>query len=211
MAKTKHLSSVYVGIVIAVVCLALVIVFKPETATGSAVYVKYHGVSDQPLAEEAGKIQTYVKLTQSTLRGIVNKGTETDKEVADNIMGTADFAHGLVDIYEINPPAPVQSAELNTVMNAANILAKNFRVETGCIQKIGNIHNSKKEFEFVVVTELLYSECDSQYKVGETWLGAKARHTFYELDGEFICTQESYNLFTINKEIGQISAVTNNC
>ncbi len=212
MAKTKHFSSVYVGIAIAVICLALVIIFKPaSTVTGSAVEIKYHGVSDQPLAAEAGKIQTYVKLTQSTLRGLVQKESETDKEVADNIMETSDFAHGLVDVYEANPPAPVQSAELNTIMNSADSLAKNFGIQTECLEKIGNLHNSKKEFEFVVVTELLYDECDTQYEVGKTWLGAKAKHSFYELDGTVICTQDSYNLFTVNKDVGQISAVTNNC
>ena len=205
--KKRKISPIAVGIVVAVVCLALVIVFKPEPATGSAVYVNYYGVSDQPLAEGAGKIQTYVKLSKGTLRGLVNKISETDKEVTNNILETADFAHGLMDIYEANPPAPVQASKLSAVMNGAELLADNFRTEMECIRKIGDRYSHEEEFEFEVVTELKYHVCsyEGEQRQHGDWLGATASHVFYDMNGKEICAQESYTLFTVTKGTGDIS------
>lgn len=209
----KKVSPIAVGIVIAVVCLALVLIFKPEPATGSAVYVNYYGVSDQPLAEGAGKIQTYVKLSKGTLKGLVNKVTETDKEVANNILETADFAHGLMDIYEANPPAPVQTNKLSVVMNGADLLADNLRTERECINKIGDWYSHEEEFEFVVVTELVYHQCSdvSEQRQHGDWLGAIAEHIFYDMNGKEICAQESYILFTVSKGTGDINSNIAGC
>ncbi|MBW2993535.1 hypothetical protein KY317_03105 [Candidatus Woesearchaeota archaeon] len=214
MKKNKRkVSPIAVGIVIAVVCLALVLVFKPEQAIGSAVYVNYYGVSDQPLAEGAGKIQTYVKLSKETIKGLGNKATQTDKEITNNILETADFAHGLMDIYEANPPAPVQTSKLDVVMDGAELLADNLRTEKECINKIGDWYSHEEEFEFVVVTELMYHPCsdEGEQRQHGDWLGAKASHVFYDMDGKEICAQESYPLFTVSKGTGDINSNIAGC
>ncbi|MBW2993536.1 hypothetical protein KY317_03110 [Candidatus Woesearchaeota archaeon] len=215
MAKAKKqfssVHSVYIGITIAVLCLALVIIFKPETTTGSAVYVKYHGVSDQPLAEEAGKIQTYVKLSEETISDLEHDSNQADVGIAENKIETADFSNGLVELYKINPAVPGKIGNLNEIAKGGESLANDFKANVECINRIGKSFIGAKEAEFVVVTELLYSECSSQYKLGETWLGAMAGHKFYTIDGEFICKYNSYPLFTINKNTGELSSNIGEC
>ncbi len=218
MAKTKYFSSVYVGITIAVICLALVVIFKPANIiTGSAVEIKYHGVSDQPLAAEAGKIQTYVKLSKESINDLKYDLRSADIEIAENILEVADFENGLIELYKTNPAVSVKTADYSAIKEGARILGENFKINTKCIINSGLHVADAKEMEFVVVTELKYSNCEGSeyqgnYNSDNNWKTAIAKHNFYTLDGHLICSnRDSPILFVINKKSGEMSSNTAGC
>lgn len=214
MEKDKQFSSVLAGIIIAVVCLALVVVLKAEPITGSAVYIKYYGVSDGPLTGQAGKIQTYVKLTKDTINDLQYDARHMDVEIADNIAEVSNFDYGLVDLYEANPPVAIQATEYNKIMKGAESLVDSLRVDTVCIRTAGLREGVVKETEFVVVTELVYTNCQEYYgydRNNDDWLVARAKHTFYTKGGEYLCGQESYPLFIVNQRIGDVDSNVGAC
>lgn len=205
--KNKHVSFVASGIIIAGILLAVIIAFNPvnESITASATYVRYYGVSNYPLGSAAGKIQTYVKLTQPTLRNLQYASGAI--EVAGSIVDAADFANGVVGLYQGSPPAPIPTSALDVVISAAGILTDKFEKDTTCLRRIGNTYSSKNEFAFVVVSELKYRQCPSY----EYWLAATAKHSYYTTDGKFICSQDSDPLFAIEMGTGKTSTNTWGC
>ena len=208
MSKDKKpFSSIAVAIVIAIVCLALIIILKPEgeDTTGSAVYIRYYGVSNYPLSSKAGKIQTYVKLTQPTLRNLQYASTTIG--VAQDIVQAADFVNGVVGIYQGDPPAPIPTGALDAVITAAGYLTDKFEEDTQCLRSIGSRYSAKEEFSFVIVSELKYKQC----RYYTNWLGAIVRHTYYTADGKYICSQDSDPLFTIEMGTGKTSTSTYGC
>lgn len=212
MKEMKPVSQVCVGIVIAVIFLALIVLLKPEGVAGSVVYVKYYGISDYPISSEAGKIQTYVRLTQPQLSELDSPSSETKVTVANDIIEASDFANGLLEFYEKNPPAPVKSSELNPVVNGANKLADSFKVDQKCLKQIGNTYGKDDVVIFVITTGLAYHRCsDYGTETDEKWLGATAEHNFYTTAGELICSQESYTLFRVHEGTGQTSDSIANC
>ena len=115
MTNKQH-SSVLVGIMIAIFCLALIVALKPEPITGAAVHAKYYGISDTPLASESGKIQTYVKLSSETVDDLKYEWRQADLEVMTDILEVTDFEHGIVEIYEANPVAKIQSGQIGEII-----------------------------------------------------------------------------------------------
>ena len=209
MAKTKKpVSSIALGITIAVICLAFIIAINPmknNAISGSSVYVRYYGVSNYPLSSKAGKIQTYVKLTQPTLRNL-NYASATI-EVANDIVEAADFANGLVSAYQGDPPAPVPTSALDAIIAGAKVLTNKFESDTACLRTIGSRYGSRDSFSFVIVTELKYKQCWYY----EYWLAAIARHSYYTTEGRYICSQDSNPLFTIEMGTGKTSTNTYGC
>ena len=213
MTNKQH-SSVLVGIMIAIFCLALIIALKPEQVTGAAVRVKYYGVSDVPLAKESGKIQTYVKLSKESVKDLKYDWRQTDLEVMADIAEASDFGHGIVEIYEANPVARIQSAQLKEIMTGTESLVADFKANTRCMIKAAFYRKDDGEAEFVIVTELKYTGCIDYYKDRldtENWMGATAVHTYYAMNGEYICSDESYPLFIVNKVTGELDSNIGQC
>ncbi|MEW5897456.1 MAG: hypothetical protein AB1668_07205 [Nanoarchaeota archaeon] len=173
--------------------------------TGASAYVKYYGVSNYPLNSQAGKIQTYVKLTQPELGNLKTAGGVIS--VANSITQAADFANGIVSIYQGSPPVPIPTGALDVVISAANYAAGYFSSETKCLSQIGSKYGSQKEVEFVLVSQLAYGQC-SYYP---EWLYAYVRHSYYTKDGKHICSQEGSKLFSIEMGTGQTSSSTFGC
>ncbi len=210
MAKKKKIPVFLIVIIIAVICLALIIIFKSKP-TGSAVYVNYYGLSDTPLDEGAGKIQTKVRITQPTLKemGRINAKVV---EVAGDILEVTNFENSLVELYNRNPPAAIQEST-EAITNGADSLIKEFKENTKCLTQIGKAQVQDDVAEFIIVTKLNYYNCDDYYEYNQynDWMAAIATHTFYTDDGEIICTQESYPLFTISKGTGELSSNIAGC
>jgi hypothetical protein len=215
MAKEKkQANSVAVLVMIAIFCLALVIFLKPETTTGSAVYVEYNGISNEPLARQTGKIQTYVKLTKETINALKYDLAQKDREVVEDILEVADFSQGLVELYEANPPARVREEQFNEIRKGAEALADNFRINVNCIEKSALYYHNAKEMEFVIVTEIMYGNCRDDYggyNLDYDLLTASVKHTFYTMDNKIICNYKSHPLFVINKNTGELSSNVGLC
>ena len=154
--EKKQTNSVAALVMIAIFCLALVIFLKPET-TGSAISIKYHGISNEPLTTQTGKIQTYVKLTGETIDELRYDLAQKDKEVIENILEVADFSNGLVELYKANPAARIREDQFNEIRKGAESLADNFRANVNCIEKSALYYHDSEEMEFVIVTEIIYT------------------------------------------------------
>ncbi|MBW2993537.1 hypothetical protein KY317_03115 [Candidatus Woesearchaeota archaeon] len=215
MAKKKnHANSLGILIMMAIFCLALVIFLKPETVTGSAVYVEYNGISNEPLVKQTGKIQTYVKLTGETIDELRYDLAQKDKEVAENILEVADFNNGLIELYEANPAARIRKEQFDEIRKGAEALADNFRINVNCIEKSALYYHDSEEMEFVIVTELIYGGCRDDYNgynLDYDWLTASVKHTFYTIDNEIICNYKSHPLFVIHEDTGELSSNVGKC
>ncbi len=208
MTNKQH-SSVLVGIMIAIFCLALIVAFKPEPVTGAAVHVKYYGISDMPIAKESGNIQTYVRLSADAVKDLKYDWRQTDLEVMADIAEAADFEHGIVEMYEAAPVAKIQSGQLGEITAGVESLIADFKVNTRCLKRSAFYRNIGEGAEFVIVTELKYSYCTDYYKNRldtENWQGATAIHTYYAMDGTYICSDESYPIFIVNKLTGELDS-----
>lgn len=173
--------------------------------TGASIYVKYYGVSNYPLNSQAGKIQTYVKLTQPELGNLKNAGGVIS--VANSITQAADFANGLVGIYQGNPPVPIPTGALDVVISGANYATGYFASETKCLSQIGSKYGRQNELEFVLVSQLAYAQCKNYPE----WLYAYVKHSYYTKDGKLICAQEGTKLFSIEMGTGKTSSSTFGC
>ena len=217
MVKKKKIPVFLIVIIIVIICLALFLIFKSKPATGSAVYVNYYGISDQPLDEGAGKIQTYVKLSKESINDLKYDVRKADIKIAENIIETADFENGLIELYKANPPVSVETIDYSAIKEGAEAMAENFKINTICIKNAGLHIPDADEMEFIVVTELEYSNCEGNeyqgdYNQGIDWKTAKAKHTFYTTEGHIICSnRDSHTLFVINKKTGEISSNIASC
>lgn len=202
------------GVVLLVALVVLAVGIRTNFSTGASVFVKYYGVSNEPMESQEGKIQTYVKLTQPTLgdlrtdTGNLEVATAAQLEVATDIVEAANFRKGIVEIYQKSAPVPVFTAALDNVITAGNEVANNFKADPFCLRRIGNNYGHSGDIIFVLVSELVYNLCEgnnNQYY-------AYARHAFYQHPGgEFLCSQNSDKLFTMERESGLTSPNLADC
>ncbi len=197
----RILFAVGIGILFMCLCFCTVMVSPlKEIVTGRSIYIKYYGVSNYPLNGEAGKIQTYVKITQPTLRNLDNSATII--ETTNDITEAADFANGLVSAYKGDPPAPVPTSALDAVIAGAKAATNHFKSQTTCLRKIGTTYKNSKEVKLVLVSELAYKQCNSY----SNWLYAYAKHTYYTYpEGKYVCSQDGSKLFSIEMGTGKTS------
>ncbi|MFC1686830.1 hypothetical protein ACFL0E_00550 [Nanoarchaeota archaeon] len=209
--KSKKIKRILfaVGIGILFMCLCFcTVMFSPlkEIVTGRSVYVKYYGVSNYPLNSKAGKIQTYIKIKQPTLRNLGNSATII--ETANDITEAADFANGLVSAYSGDPPAPVPTGALDAVIAGAKAATNHFKSQTTCLRKIGTTYKNSNEVKLVLVSELAYKQCSSY----PDWSYAYAKHTYYTYSGgKYVCRQDGSKLFSIEMGTGKTSKSTWGC
>ncbi len=211
----KPISPIAVGIMIAVICLALVIIFKPaDTVTGSAIEIKYHGVSDYPLAEQKGKMQTYVRLTQPTLKQVEGDTSDMAVEISSDIMQTINYKEALKEMYVDNPPVElIHENSLDIIRDKAETMADAFKSNIKCLNRLSKDHNNDEEFRFVIASELVYHKCRDYSDNPEVLnlYGAKVKHTYFTMDGTELCYEETYTLFTADKNTGEIGSNIANC
>lgn len=206
--KKKKLFWSLAGICLVVAGIFSVLYFfssETETPTGAAIRVKYYGVSNYPIRSQAGKLQTYVKMTQPTLGNLQRAGTAIS--VARKIVEATDFANGMAGAVQGDIPVPVPTGYLDVVISAADYLTDKFKKDTKCLRKIGERYGNKQSVEFAVVTKPVYHQC-SWYP---DWNGVRARHTYYTMDGRSICSQDSATLFTLQQMTGKTSSSTRGC
>ena len=213
MTNKQH-SSVLVGIMIAIFCLALIVAFKPEPITGAAVRVKYYGVADEPVIEESGKIQIYVKLSKETIRNLISDRLGEDVKVAKDIIEASDFSYGLKEIYSKFPPT-ILADDLSALDKAAESFEQSFLQDTKCLENAGLMDNRADTAEFTIVIGLEYSYCGDDYYKEENpeyeWMNARAVSTFYNSEERKLCTQKSFPLFVVNKATGELSEKVGGC
>lgn len=171
--------------------------------TGSSVYVVYYGLDNQLMDSQAGKMQTYIKLNQPTLEDLANPATRA--EVTEDILKATNFAQGIVDSYNLNPP--FYPVNLETLEAGAADEANNFRENQVCLEKMGGNQGHWGEIELVLISELNYRLCSNQDR-----LAAFVRHTFFDKSsGGFICSQDDKILFFIDKTTGKLNFDATGC
>ncbi len=215
MKKIKSKKLTYVG----TACLFLIITAffivgslkdSPSEVTGSSVYVRYYGISDQLMENKAGNLQTYIKLEQPTLMnmGKIQEGDETRNNVANDIINSVNFVRGITDLYQNNAPVTIRHGSLETVSAAAALEADNFKSDTTCLKNIGENHGHVGAFEVFLVSELKFQKCTKD--PGQLY--AYVKHTFFKKEGNrFICGQEGDKLFLIRITDGKINSDTSAC
>jgi len=209
--KTNKISKeklfLFGGIFLAVIILVLAIGFSSSSkVTGLSIYVEAQDFSEPLMKTKAGSAQTYIELVFPTLANLVTP--EGKLKVATEIADKADFGNVLAYVYKENPPAKYLPKDLEKVFVAGDIEAKNFETQTLCLEKIGNMHGTKRKIELVLVTELVYNFC----KDDPNTLYAYAKQTFFEyMSGRYMCNQDGDKLFTIDKATGEISLDVEGC
>ncbi|MEW5897457.1 MAG: hypothetical protein AB1668_07210 [Nanoarchaeota archaeon] len=167
-------------------------------ATGASTY-HYYGVSGYPMPSQAGNMQTYVVLTQPELGGLVDK--EKRAEMAGSIADATNFRKGIVEVYQQSSPEPLMRST-DDIGVAGDAVGANFLVDTYCLKRISENYAHWGELKLAVITSLAYNFCSSD----QTKWYAYAKYTYYELiGGNYICSQETGKLFTIEKGTGLVS------
>ncbi|MEW5896414.1 MAG: hypothetical protein AB1668_01870 [Nanoarchaeota archaeon] len=173
--------------------------------TGASIYVKYYGVADTPMKIHAGKVQTYVELTQPTLMGIVERANA--QNVAAEIADAADFPYGVVQLYKNDNPSIHYLAE-GEITAAAGKENDFFKSNTVCLERVGDDQGHNGYLKMVLVSELNYQRCSNSPE----WFFAFVKHTFWDLEGGyFLCDQEDGKLFLIKESSGEISTDVSSC
>lgn len=168
--------------------------------------VVHRGVSNYPIADQGGKMQTEVELEQPTLGSLGD--ISTANAVNQKILDNSDLVNGIIGLYKINPPAPLTADSLNLVTTAAETAVVNFKKDTSCLKKIYENYGNEEKFNFVIVTDLVYSQCKSTPE----WLAASVEYTFYNFNGNNkLCTLKTAQLFSTEIATGKISVSATNC
>lgn len=174
-------------------------------STGASVYVEYYGVADTPLKNQAGKVQTYIELTQPTLMEIVERVNA--QKVAAEIADAADFPYGIVQLYKNDNPSIHYLAE-GEVTSAAQKELDFFKSNTMCLERIGDDRGHNGYLKMVLVSELKYERCSNSPE----WFFASVRHTFWNMEGGyFLCDQQDGKLFLIKESSGEINTDVSSC
>lgn len=174
-------------------------------ATGASTFVRYYGVSGNPMPSQAGNMQTYVVLTQPELGGLVD--VEKRAEVAGSIADITNFRKGIVEVYQKSSPEPLMRST-DDIGAVGDKVGENFRADTYCLKRISENYDHLGELRLAVVTSLVYNFCSND---STKWY-AYAKYTYYELiGGNYICSQETDKLFTIEKGTGLVSLDTADC
>lgn len=212
----KGKKSVYSIIVIIVLLVLGFLSFNLEGSdvTGSAVYVSYYGVSNYPfnLNKVCGStpycnkgVQTKVTIAQPELGKLKIAGTAID--VAGKIVSVVDSGSNIVSLFQGSTPTPIPTDALGVVTSASGAIIEQFKKETSCLSKIGELYGAKDKIEVGVISYLTYKTC-SYYP---DWFYAYIQHEYRTLDGKLICRQESTKLFSIEQGTGKISKSTMGC
>ena len=203
----KKIIIISIAVLIAII-LAVILYSKSNGSriTGDAVSVKYWGVSNYPLKDQANKIQAEVKISQPDLKNLATANNVM--VVAKKITDAADFVNNIASVATGSVPTPIPTSILDAVVSLSGKITQGFLDDTVCLRKIGKDYGSKDSIEFVVVTDIGYSVCGAPYT---DWNVAKIRHTYYTKDGKKICQQMGTKLFTIQQMTGKTSSSTLGC
>ena len=212
MARTKRkqrsnelYAAAFVLIVLATTLVLGQIGVFGATGAATAVTVTHYGVSDYPLEDYEGKVQTHGRVYQPVLDDLYM--AEVAAGIATDIVEDPSLSSGLVSVYMDNPPAQLSASYVDAVMEGADYASDHFTRDTMCIQNVGKIYGHRNAIRFVVVSDLVYDFCPTKFG----WKVAKAEHSFYTTKGHKMCTQYSPGLFSVSRYTGETSTDIRGC
>jgi hypothetical protein len=178
-----------------------------ETLTGASVYVEYYGVNDVLMETQADKLQTYIQVKQPSLLNM--ETTEGRIKVVNELISTAEFDAGLVELYQQDPSRTITSGVLDQVLRGAYKEEENIKNDLTCFKKIGENHaRGSGQFGIFMISEFVYQTCRNMPEK----LAAHVKHTFFQERGNrFLCSQENPNLFLIDKNTGAVNTEVIGC
>jgi len=188
--------------VVAVIAV-FVLVFGLSSPTGSAIYVEYHGETDELMSHQDG-VKTYIHLTQPELKTIIT--TDGKKNIAESIAESSDIPEGLFNLYKNTPGALRGFSVERAVKLELTIEDVNMEDYLDCIRFTTRNNYNRAELKMVLVSELKLNSCRKNL-----WY-AHTQHTFYNSDnGARICDAESDKLFLIDYVNNEISMDVDMC
>ncbi|PIN87685.1 hypothetical protein COV12_02640 [Candidatus Woesearchaeota archaeon CG10_big_fil_rev_8_21_14_0_10_32_24] len=194
VAKFKFYSILAISLIVVSLFLTL---DGEQNLTGATIYIQTQPYLDDLQQISPEKIQTFISVKQPTLKTL--KTTLGVKSFAGEIADELNFPREIVKMYEQNPPYKILSDSLFAVELAASEEDTNFRNELTCLTKIGANKYGHWKYSMNIFSELKFQKCpNSQKTVGFM------KHTFYEDNNDFLCSQDNKGLFTIDLNSGLI-------
>ncbi|NQV91577.1 hypothetical protein HQ489_03820 [Candidatus Woesearchaeota archaeon] len=142
-------------------------------------------------------LQTYIYVEQPTLKTLKTKlGV---KAFAGEIADEINFPTEIVKLYQQNPPYKIMSDSSFAVQLAASAEDANFRNELTCLTKIGQNKAGHGRYGMYMLSELKFQKCPKSEKT----VGLM-KHTFYEDNDDYLCSQDNSGLFTVDLNGGLI-------